>query len=483
MIQVQEKINEAFLMHQAGRIQDAIVIYEKILPVQPANGHLLFLFGTACYQMGRLPEAAGVLERSIRLDCNNPFAYSSLGNALKDLKRLKEALVCFNLALIINPSFTEAHSNRGMVLQDMSCVVEALISFDRALTIDPNYADIYCNRGNALRELGRLEEALGSYDSALALNPTLPPAFWNKSTVLILLGDFEMGWRLYEWRWKDYQRAYFRNYPKPLLPDTQVQNNARVFIYPEQGLGDTIQFCRYVKFMADRGCHVTFEVQAALRTLISSMDSRITLISSGEPIPAFDFQSPLLSLPWVFKTDLETVPAEGSYLSIPEEKRSEWVGRLGPKTKPRIGLVWSGSRIHKNDHNRSARLEAFLTLLRDDLEWYSLQKEYREPDLTVLDQHPQINQQQEFLKDFTDTGALVEQMDLVISVDTSVAHLAGALGRTVWILLPFIPDYRWLLGRNDTPWYPSATLYRQSENRSWDEVLERVRVNLNARFL
>ena len=448
MSQVQNKINQALQLHRAGQVLDAIKVYEEVLPSQQGNAHLFYLLGTAYVGVNRTIDAEKALKQSIGLDKRNADAHYNLGILLAGLKRFDEALACY----------------------------------DKALGINPNHAPAYTNRGVVLENLNRRDEALTSYDAAIRIDPNLAETYWNKSLLLILIGEFRKGWELYEWGWKAKNRTPERNYSRQLLPDSQCPKNALFFIYPEQGLGDTIQFCRYVKRMANQGARVVFEVPPVLHSLISSLDPRITVISSGDAIPDFDYQSPLLSLPWVFKTEVETIPSERSYLSIPEPKKTEWSRRLGPKKKPRVGLVWSGGTVHKNDVNRSVRLEEILPLLHPSIEWHSLQKDYRSRDLELLNRHSEIHQHQDHLNDFTDTGALIEEMDLVISVDTSVAHLAGALGKPLWMLLSYVPDSRWLLDRDDTPWYPSATLYRQDESREWPSVIDRVGRDLGALF-
>jgi tetratricopeptide (TPR) repeat protein len=429
--------------------------------------------------MGNQKAALITYQNAITLDPSWSPAYSNLGNALRDLKQLGPAVGTYLRALRITPHFSEAYSNVGNIFEDQGQLSKAIDFHGKALQLNPNFSAAYYNRGVALHALKKFDDALSSYNKAIRISPESAKIHWNKSLLLILTGDFKKGWELYEWRWKkrDTKKDH-RAYPNPLTPNAMPPKGSLCFLYPEQGLGDTIQFCRYAKRLLELGLDVVMEVQPSLRSVASSLDSRIKVISSGEPVPNFDYQSSLMSLPWVLKTTLDSIPAEPAYLSISDRKRKEWVLRLGKRDKPRIGLVWSGNSNHKNDQSRSLGLDEIVSILSPAFEWHSLQKEYRNHDLPLLGQHSELHQHHTLIDDFEDTGALIEQMDLVISVDTSVAHLAGALGKQVWVLLPHVPDYRWMMDRKDSPWYPSAELYRQDETRKWGGVIARIQSDL-----
>ena len=259
---------------------------------------------------------------------------------------------------------------------------------------------------------------------------------------------------------------------------SQSLQDKTILLHAEQGLGDTIQFCRYASLVAKLGAKVILEVQRPLLGLLKNLDGVSQIIARGDALPEFDYQSPLLSLPLAFKTQLHTIPSALRYLAGDSEKVLAWQARLGEKTKPRVGLVWSGNLEHKNDHNRSLSLSQVLPYLPSSCQYICLQKELRNADQAILAQHPHIQFFGDALEDFTDTAALCDLMDVVISVDTSVAHLAAALGKPTWVLLPFSPDWRWLLDRKDSPWYPSAKLYRQERIGDWNGVLSRVREGL-----
>jgi len=307
---------------------------------------------------------------------------------------------------------------------------------------------------------------------------------WNKSLTLLLQGDYETGFLLYESRWgsKDvYEVVGKRCFHKPTWLGIESLKDKTILLYGEQGLGDFIQFCRYVKLVSDLGANVILEVPRSLVRLMEGLDGISQLVISGEALPFFDFQCPLMSLPFIFKTTLDSIPNPQRYIHLDSchHKISEWKARLGPKLKPRVGLVWSGNPHHKNDHNRSLFLADLLPFLPDQFEYISLQKEIRAADQLILDANPRIISFSSHLIDFHDTAALIQDLDLVITVDTSVAHLSGALGKKTLLLLPSVPDWRWLLDREDSPWYLSMLLFRQTTIGDWSSALGRIKFFLS----
>ncbi len=306
---------------------------------------------------------------------------------------------------------------------------------------------------------------------------------WNKSLLLLLQGDFENGLPLYENRWgseKVSQIAGKRFFDKPTWLGVEALQGKTILLYGEQGLGDFIHFCRYAKLVADFGAKVVLEAPESLAGLVENLEGVSQVVVKGEELPPFDYQCPLLSLPLAFQTNLDTIPNQRRYINLDNypNKIIEWKARLGSKLKLKVGLVWSGNPDHKNDHNRSLLLQDMIPFLPNGFEFISLQKEVRALDKLTLDSNSHILSFAGHLNDFIDTAALIDNLDLVISVDTSVAHLSGALGKKTIILLPSMPDWRWLLDREDSPWYPSVKLYRQSTVNDWNSVLERVRVDL-----
>lgn len=357
--------------------------------------------------------------------------------------------------------------------------VAAVELFDKALKIDPSHAPTHYNRGVALGYLKRFDEALESYDRVLSITPDHAEAHWNLSLWRLLMGDFARGWAGYEWRWRwGEQEKSKRNFTRPLWLGEESLAGKTVLLHSEQGLGDTLQFCRYAKLVDDLGARVQMEVPEPLFALFKKLPGVAQLIKTGDVLPVFDYHCPLMSLPLAFKTDLNTIPAMQRYITSQPDKVTKWRARLGAPIKHRVGLVWSGRPGHWNDHHRSISLADLVKYLPHDYQYVSLQKDVRDPDKAVLQAHAEILHVGAQLHDFADTAAVCELMDVVVSVDTSVAHLAGAMGKPVWILLPFIPDWRWLLDRADSPWYPTAKLFRQPALGDWASVLESVRQEL-----
>jgi hypothetical protein len=402
------------------------------------------------------------------------------GEALRDLGRWEDAAVSYSRAVAEAPRYVEAHCNRGNALQQLERWDEALICYDEAIDISPDLAMLHSNRGVVLKELGRFEESLTSFDRAIALRPGYATAYFNRAIVLLSQGDLARGFADYEWRWEDKSGSVYkekRAFAQPRWHGEPLSGKTVLF-YSEQGYGDTLQFCRYVPLLAGMGARVILEVRTPLVNLLADLPGVSQLVPLGSPLPAFDFQIPSMSAPLAFKTTLETIPLAERYLMSDPAKVAEWQERLGEKRRPLIGLAWSGNAAHAKDRRRNVGLEQLLAGLPDGIEYVSLQKDMRERDLEVMRAHPELLNVSDGLQDFSDTAALCECMDLVISVDTSVAHLAGALGRPAWILLPFQPDWRWLLERSNSPWYSSVRLYRQAAPDDWRQPLERMAADL-----
>ena len=468
--------NRGLVLQELNKPDEALESYNLAIALKSDYADAHYNRGNVLQELNQPEEAIDSYDRAIFLKPNYAEAYSNRGNTLSDLQRLDEGLASYDRAIELKPDYAEANYNRGNALQDLKRLEEALASYDRAIELKPDYAEAYSNRGNALSGLKRLDEALVSYDRTIILNPDYADAYWNKSLLKIINGDYLEGWQLYEWRWKVEPLIHsLRVYKQPLWLGTEVLLNKTLLIYPEQGLGDYIQYIRYAVLVEQLGAKVILEVPLALMSLVSTLKGQFTLVESGKPLPDFDYHCPVMSLPLAFKTTVNTIPANLHYLYTNDDKNQQWQEKLGNKTVTRIGLVWSGSTGQKNDHNRSLILQQLSSLLELPLEFHSLQKEVRAVDIKTLTDFPQIHQHQDELLDFSDTAALVEAMDVVISVCTSVAHLAGAIGKKVFILLPYAPDYRWMLDRTDSPWYPSATLFRQSAIDDWESVVTEIK--------
>jgi len=462
------------------KFDESLNLFNKAVALNPDYAEAWTNLGCVLNKLGRFKEALDSFDKSLKINPYIAETWSNRGIALLELKLVEEAVASYGKAIAIKPDYAEAYSNRGNALLELKLIEEAVASFDKAIAIKGDYAEAYSNRGNALLELKLVEEAVASYERAIEINPDYAEAYWNKSLTLLLTGQFSQGWELYEWRWK---RNTFisskRDFPQPLWSGTKDIAGKTILLHAEQGLGDTIQFCRYAKLVKALGARVILEVPKALLGLLSGLEGVDELIEKGKVLPAHDYHCPLLSLPLAFKTDLTNIPSPKPYLAAAHQKLEEWAQRLGVKEKPRVGLVWSGSTGHKNDHNRSLTFQQLLPHLPNCCEYVSLQKEMREVDVLVLEGSG-IRHYEKQLKDFTDTAALCELMDLVISVDTSVAHLAGALGKSTWVLLPYAPDWRWMLDRRDSPWYPNHRLFRQKITDYWISVFKEMETELKS---
>jgi tetratricopeptide (TPR) repeat protein len=472
--------NRGNILNELKRFEEALASYDRAIIVRPDYAEAFSNRGNTLNQLKRFEEALSSYDRAIALRPDYAEALSNRGNTLYKLKRFEEALASCDRALALRPEYAEALVNRGNTLNGLKRFGEALASYDRAITLRPGYAEGLSNRGTTLNELKRFQEALASYDRALALRPNHAEAHVNEALTRLLLGDFERGWKKYEWRWK---KASFtspvRNFAQPLWLGANTIEDKAILLHSEQGFGDAIQFCRYVPRVVERAARVILEVPKPLHQLMSTLPGAAQIISRGDPLPDFDLQCPLLSLPLAFGTRLETIPSVTPYLRAPPQAVMNWNARLGPRIYPRIGLAWSGRLTHENDHNRSIGLSSLLPLLGFNATYVSLQQDVRAGDAIVLQDRDDILRFGDELKNFSDTAALMSNLDLIISVDTSVAHLAGALAKSFWVLLPFIPDWRWLLDRDDNPWYPTARLFRQDDTRDWDNVIVRVQAALH----
>ena len=462
------------------RFEEALESYDRALALRADIPEVLSNRGLTLHELKRFDEALASYDRALMLRKGYAEALSNRGVTLRELKRFDEALTSYDHALRVRPNFAKVLSNRGNTLHEMQQFEEALASFDRALGVEPDYAEAFSNRGVTLHELKRFDEALASFADALRLRPNYADAHYNEALCRMLVGDFERGWSKCEWRWDAPEaRKLRRHFAQPLWLGSDDIADKTILLHGEQGFGDMIQFCRYAPLVRGRAARVILEIPEPLHRLMTTLAGDIQLVTRGGPLPSFDVHCPLLSLPLAFRTRLETIPSPSPYLHASQQSAASWSARLGPRHRPRIGLVWSGRPTHRNDHNRSLRLGSLTPLLDFDATFVSLQQEVRSNDVPALNSLSNLVHFGDELRNFSDTAALLSNLDLVISVDTSVAHLAGALAKPVWLLLPFIPDWRWLLDRDDSPWYPTVRLFRQDHTRTWDSVITRVRDALN----
>ena len=494
-IDVAAQSNRGLMLQQLGQLEEALACYDQALKIDANHAGTHSNRGHVLRLLGRLDEALESCDRAIALDPKLPDAQLNRGTALQALGRLSEALASYEGVLELDPGSSLAHNNCGAVLQKLGRPHEARTSYQRAVEIDPNLADAHNNLGALLREMMQPDAAIACFDRAIAARPDYAEAYWNKSLALLSLGDFAAGWPLYEWRWKQEKgKRARRGLTQPLWLGDHTIAGKTILLYAEQGLGDTIQFCRYAKQVADLGARVVLEVPESLLSVMATLEGIAQLVRLGDPLPPFDCQCPLMSLPLALRSELATIPAPPAYLAPDAAKTRVWRAKLGEKRKPRVGVVWSGGfrpdQPELWDVNARRNLDASkLAQLRDvRVDFYSLQKgEPAASDLARLEaahwNGPAIIDFTANLHDFSDTAALVANLDLVISVDTSIAHLVGALGKPIWVLNRFDTCWRWLIGRTDSPWYPTARIYTQARPGDWDAVLAKVRADLEVRFL
>ncbi len=472
--------NYGLVLAALERHEEALAHFDSALALDCGHSNALNNRGLTLEALGRAGEALASWGRALEIDPSHLEALHSRGNALYRLKRFDAALADYDCVLLLQPGNLDVLNNRGGALAGLGRLDEALDSYDRALEIAPNLPVLLINKGNVLADQHDFASALSSYAQAAATEAMRPEAIWCQSLVRLRLGQLARGWREFEWRWQ--QRSWApqrRNFVQRLWLGREPLAGRTILLHAEQGFGDTLQFVRYAKLVAARGAIVLLEVQPALKSLLSGVDGVAQTLARGELLPDFELHCPLMSLPLALGTTLESIPAEIPYLHAPADCLARWRDRLGEKRCLRVGIAWAGSALHKNDHQRSIALDRFAAFMAvSDIEFVGLQKEISAADASVLRGRANVIQIADELGGFADAAAVISHLDLVVSADTSVAHLAGALGRPVWVLLPFAPDFRWLLNREDSPWYPTARLFRQPRPGDWESVIARVRDEL-----
>jgi tetratricopeptide (TPR) repeat protein len=466
------------------RPDEALLSFQHALKLDPRNWDAAHKSALLLQRLGRLDEALKYFDLCNQLQPNHALALRGRAQVLRLLKRFEEALLDSQRSYVLDPGSASTCNNTGDILEKFSGrQEEALQWFDRALTLQQDYVLALKNKAWVLSQLRRFEEAVAIYRRLLVLDPDYAEVAMSLGHIHLLLGDFEPGWAGHQAQRK--MPHYLATYPKfsqPMWLGEQSISGKTILVHRDEGLGDTIQYARYVPMLAARGARVILVVENPACALLSGLSGALECLPfPADPLPRFDFHCPMSSLPSVFGTRLDTIPSATSYLPHPPERRVQaWEDRLGRHDRPRVGLVWSGNPKHRNDHNRSTSLRTLSPILDLDATFVSLQKDPRPDDQATLGERTAIVDFTADLTDFVETSALISCLDLVITVDTSVAHLAAALGRPTWILLPYTPDYRWLLDRDDSPWYPTVRLFRQTETRDYGEVLDRVRGELVA---
>ena len=499
--------NLGLALKEQGKIGKAIEVYSQALDIQPESVGIQNNLGVALYKQGKCDKAIETYQRVIQIQPDFAEAYNNLGMVLKKKGELDAAVQVHHQALRVQPDFAEAHRNLGDILQKQGKYDKAIEAYQRAIQIQPNYAAAYNNLGiawqkqgkleqavqiyhktliirpnypqaynnlaNTLKEQGKLQEAVQAYHKAIEINPDYIDAHKNLGIVLLLQGDFQRGWQEYEWRLKS-EDLCVANRAQTRWDGSSLRGKT-ILLYAEQGFGDTIQFIRYVHLLAEYDTEIIVECQSELVQLFKNIGAIKKIIVVGESSPKFDVNASLLSLPGILGTDLNSIPVKTPYLYTKSGSHTN----LETCSEYKVGIVWAGNLKHPNNNNRSVELQQFSVLFDvEACQFFSLQVGNRRDDIiryyysnTIIDLGGDFS-------NFSDTAAAILELDLVISVDTAVAHLAGALGKPIWVLLPFMPDWRWLLERENTPWYPTMRLFRQTDTRDWAEALQKVRSEL-----
>ncbi len=467
--------NRGNVLAEKGETDLAISSFQQAVQHRPhwpeAQSNLI----TALIEGGFVDKAILAARHAAAILPNSPEVHCGLGNALRANRELDASIAAYHRALQLKPDWCEALNFLGVALKDKGLLDEAVAVYQRVLQLNPNHAEATSNLGVALQQKGHLDDAMGAYRNAIALDPDLADAHFNLGTQLLLRGDFAAGWREYEWRWK-------------LNRSTQAWNNSllrwdgsdlkgrTIVLHREQGFGDVFQFIRYVPMVVQRGGKVVVVGTPEMKRLLRSVPGIAHCAVAGEMLPHADVHCPLLSLPFVFQASLENIPCSVPYLRAELSDIQKWKVELNADpAKLKVGLVWAGRPTHENDGNRSMPLSLLAPLSAvAGVSFYSLQKGPAAEQVLNTPRGFVVIDRTNELNDFADTAGLIENLDLVISVDTAIVHLTGAMGKPVWTLLPQIPDWRWLMDREDSPWYPTMRLFRQDSAGDWEKVVQRV---------
>jgi len=468
---------------ELGRTAEAVLSFQHALKLNPQHWEAAHQCGILLHSLGRIEESLSHLTLCDALRPNQIPTLQMRAACLNGLRRFEEALELCRQAHALAPADAGICNNLGIVLRSLSKDEEALPWFDKALALRPDFRDALHNKAAALAKIRKFDEAVATYERLRKDDPGDTLADLGIAHLHLLTGNFESGWAGREARWK-IVRSYPK-FPQPMWLGNESLQGKTILILADEGLGDTIQFVRYVAMVAERGARIILVVQDPLYPLLSKLPgiARCLPMSAAGNLPPFDFHCPIMGLPLAFGTRLETIPSSTPYLPAPGEDRVQaWKQRLGAHDRLRVGLCWAGNPRQLDDHNRSIALRTFSRILDVDATFVSVQKETKPGDRAALQEMTGIIDMTDHLSDFAETAALVNCLDLVITVETSVAHLAGALGRPTWTLLCYTPDHRWLLDRDDSPWYPTMRLFRQTSPGDWQGVFDRVRSKLEEKI-
>ncbi len=470
-------VNLSNVMHALKREEDALACLDKALAIRPDDLLALQNRGSALLSLNRPQEALASFEQVLQREPRNGDVLLNRGIAKATLGRDAEALADFDAALAQMPGHPNVLYNRGSALSQVGRFADAIADLDRALAVMPGHARTWINRGRALQQLNRHAEAVASFDKAIAANKNDADALTNKALSLLTLGELRDGFTDYEWRWKrSGMTDGRRGYRGALWLGEFPLGGKIILLHAEQGLGDTIQFARYAGLLAQGGAKVVMEVQPELKSMLSDLAGVTSCHARGEPLPPYDVHCPLGSLPLALKTETATIPAAIPYLHAHAAIVAKWRDRVAPLPGKRVALAWAGQASHANDRNRSVALKLLEPLLASaGISFVSIQRDLRGDDETLLAQYPNVTHVGGQLADMADTAAVIDLVDLTIAVDTSVVHLAGAMARPAWVMLPYAPDWRWGLSGEHSPWYPDVRLFRQPAPGDWPSVVAQLR--------
>lgn len=472
----------AVALHRAGRLQAAIDEYRKLVRARPEEARWLTALGTAQCQAGSFEAGLALLDKSIALAPHDALAHVNKANALVNRRALEAALDSYDQAILLRPQNFDWYIKRANAYRLLDRLEPALLDYDRAQRLKPDFPELYVSRGKVLRSLVRIDEAIESFEQAIRLRPDYPEAKFEKADALLLKGNYAEAWPLYEWRWQANNRRNAYRLPDsvPFWPGPRARTGERVGVYQEVGFGDFIMFARYLPLMRECGAVPIVIAPAPLVRLLRTMGDDLIVIDDREALPKLDYQCPIMSLPRAFGTALDSLPARFPYLSASADRNGPL--RLPPPSgRPRVGIAWAG---HQRDietsryTRRGIPLEQLKAVLAVPVDWQCLHKDVPASDRTLLARARSVTLHDGELHDFLDTATLIAQLDLVISIDTAVAHLSASMGKPTWLMLPYASDYRWGPGQGSSPWYPHARLFRQPAPGDWITVAARVELEL-----
>jgi Flp pilus assembly protein TadD len=470
-------LNKAIKLHVRGKIDKAEEIYKKIINADPSNIVSLNNLGSILNTKENFEKGLNLINRALEIKPNYEDALNNKGNCLKGLSRFDDAIECYKKALIFKPDFVGALNNLANSYRVVGRTEKAIKIFNKVIELEPNYYEALYNQGICFFSLNLFDEAKDNYEKAIKIKPDFVEAYYNLSLLQMLQGNYKEGIKNYEWRKKRKDKKYTQyNDDIEWIGDKDLKNKI-IYISKEQGLGDYIQYCRYLPMVKNLGATILLDTPKILRPLIDTMNIDCVYFDDIKQIK-FDYHCSIVSLALAFKTTLETIPSKEPYFFTPKNINYNWKKKLNGFDRLNIGLKWTGNSSYIDDKYRSTTLNELKPLFNLPYDFHSLEIEYSKDDETLLQNTANLKCHKKDIIGLENTAGLIENLDLVISVNTSVAHLTGALGKKLWVLLPSVPEYRWLLNRQDSPWYPKTKIYRQSTEGDWKNIIDRVKQDL-----